>query len=91
MKALILNNKVVDVKEVEFEVPNTMIWVDCSNDIKIGYRYDGTNFISNLPTAEQIAEYEQEKLLKEQNKQSAISKLKAIGLTDEEINSLLGK
>lgn len=25
------------------------------------------------------------------NKQSAISKLKAIGLTDEEINSLLGK
>lgn len=28
---------------------------------------------------------------KEQRKQSAISKLKAIGLTDEEINSLLGK
>jgi hypothetical protein len=28
---------------------------------------------------------------KEINKQSAISKLKAIGLTDEEINSLLGK
>ena len=27
----------------------------------------------------------------EQRKQSAISKLKAIGLTDEEINSLLGK
>ena len=51
MKALILNNKVVDVKEVQFEVPNTMIWVDCSNDIKIGFRYDGKNFISNLPTA----------------------------------------
>lgn len=27
----------------------------------------------------------------EQRKQSAISKLKAIGLTDEEINSLIGK
>ncbi len=30
-------------------------------------------------------------VLEEQRKQSAISKLKAIGLTDEEINSLLGK
>lgn len=29
-------------------------------------------------------------VLEEQRKQSAISKLKAIGLTDEEINSLLG-
>jgi hypothetical protein len=90
MKALILNNKVVDVKEVEFEVPNTMVWVNCSNDIKIGYRYDGTNFISNLPTAEQIAEYEQEKLLKEQNKQSALNKLKALGLNDAEIKAITG-
>ena len=30
-------------------------------------------------------------VLEQQRKQSAISKLKAIGLTDEEINSLLGK
>ena len=36
-------------------------------------------------------EYEQNLILEEQRKQSAISKLKAIGLTDEEINSLLGK
>lgn len=36
-------------------------------------------------------EYEQRIVLEEQRKQSAISKLKAIGLTDEEINSLLGK
>ena len=44
---------------------------------------------------EQANEYEQNLILEEQNKeqrkQSAISKLKAIGLTDEEINSLLGK
>lgn len=35
--------------------------------------------------------YEQKITQAEQRKQSAISKLKAIGLTDEEINSLLGK
>ena len=34
---------------------------------------------------------EQKIIQEEQRKQSAISKLKAIGLTDEEINSLLGK
>lgn len=89
MKALILNNRVVDIKETEFPVPSTMFWIDCPVDIKIGYKYDGTNFISNQPTTEQIEEYEQKKLLKEQRKQSAIAKLKAIGLTDEEINSLL--
>lgn len=39
--------------------------------------------------AEQL---KQEKIAQEQQrKQSAIAKLKAIGLTDEEINSLLGK
>jgi len=56
-------------------------------------------------TAEEIAQREQDAIQAEQNriayeqkiaqeeqrKQSAISKLKAIGLTDEEINSLLGK
>ena len=42
-----------------------------------------------IPVVEQ--EIEQAKLQEEQRKQSAISKLKAIGLTDEEINSLLGK
>lgn len=40
--------------------------------------------------AEKIAR-EQKIAQEEQRKQSAISKLKAIGLTDEEINSLLGK
>lgn len=42
--------------------------------------------------AEQDRLAKQEKIAQEeQRKQSAISKLKAIGLTDEEINSLLGK
>ena len=37
MKALILNNKVVDVAETEFEVPSTMSWVDCDDTCEIGY------------------------------------------------------
>jgi len=42
--------------------------------------------------AELKKQLEEQKIAQEeQRKQSAISKLKAIGLTDEEINSLLGK
>jgi len=55
MKALILNNKVVDVKENEFDVPSTMSWVDCNNTVKTGFIYDGSTFTSNEPTAEEIA------------------------------------
>ncbi len=32
MKALILENKVVDIAEVEFEVHESMVWVDCPNE-----------------------------------------------------------
>ena len=32
MKALILNNKVVDITEVEFEVHTSMTWMDCTAD-----------------------------------------------------------
>ena len=33
MKALIFDNKVVDVKENEFPVAPTMTWVDCDNTV----------------------------------------------------------
>ena len=55
MKALIFQNKVVDVQETEFEVAPTMTWVDCDNTVKIGFSFDGTTFTSNEPTAEEIA------------------------------------
>jgi len=32
MKALILNNKVVDTASVEFEVHESMTWMDCSDE-----------------------------------------------------------
>jgi hypothetical protein len=37
MKALILENKVVDLSESEFEVAPTLSWMDCSDDCKVGW------------------------------------------------------
>ena len=56
MKALTHNGKVVDVKEQPFEVHSSMKWVDCPNDIKIGFLYDGNIFKSNEQTPEEIFE-----------------------------------
>lgn len=50
MKALIQNNKVVDVQETEFEVHESLSWVDCDSSVKIGWTYDGTSFETNIPT-----------------------------------------
>ena len=37
MKALILNNNVVDVVSTEFAVSPEMTWMDCSDDCKAGW------------------------------------------------------
>ena len=37
MKALILNNMVVDVSETEFPVSSEMSWMDCPNDCVMGW------------------------------------------------------
>ena len=88
MKALIFENKVVDVQEREFEVAPTMTWVDCNNTIKIGFSYDGTTFTSNEPTAEEIAQHKSEQTEAETKKASAKTKLKALGLDDAELKTL---
>ena len=36
MKALIFENKVVDTTEVEFEVHESMTWMDCPTECKAG-------------------------------------------------------
>ncbi len=90
MKALILNNEVVDVQENEFEVHPSMIWVDCDNTVEIGFSYDGTNFTSNKPTSEEIAAYVAEQDEKQAKKESGKQKLKDLGLDDDEIKALMG-
>lgn len=39
MKALIFQNKVVDISDVEFPVCKEMYWVDCDENTKTGYDY----------------------------------------------------
>jgi len=90
MKALIFENKVVDVQETEFEVAPTMTWVDCDNTVKIGFSYDGTTFTSNDPTAEEIAQHKAEQTAAETKKASGKQKLLDLGLTEEEVKALIG-
>ena len=90
MKALIFNNKVVDVQATEFEVAPTMSWVDCDDTVKIGFSYDGSTFTSNEPTAEQIAEHEAEEQAKIDLRASAKAKLIAgEALTEAEANTIV--
>ena len=56
MKALILDDKGVDVKEQSYEVHPSMSWIDCPNDIRIGFFYDGKTFKSDEQTPEEIFE-----------------------------------
>ena len=90
MKALILNNKVVDVQEAEFEVHSSMTWVDCDDTIKVGFDYDGSTFTSNEPTAEEIATKQAEKQAKIDAQISGNQKLLDLGLTQAEATALTG-
>jgi hypothetical protein len=90
MKALILNNEVVDIQETEFEVHSTMSWVDCDDTVKFGDTYDGSTFTSNKPTAEEIATFEAEQQAKEDDKASGNQKLLDLGLTQAEATALTG-
>ena len=45
MKALIFNNKVVDIQENAFDVHESMTWVDCDHEIDTSYTYDNGQFI----------------------------------------------
>ena len=90
MKALIFENKVVDIQETEFEVHSELKWVDCDDTVKIGFSYNGSVFTSNLPTAEEIAEHEAELQAKIDLKASAKAKLVAgTPLTEEEANAIV--
>ena len=44
MKALILNGKVVDIVENEFEVHSSLTWVDATADTEINGTWNGTSF-----------------------------------------------
>tara|TARA_B100000963_G_scaffold40143_1_gene29853 strand:+ start:1135 stop:1479 length:345 start_codon:yes stop_codon:yes gene_type:complete len=66
MKALILDGKVVDVVEKEFEVHSSMSWVDCDDKVAVGWTYDGKTFKTNQVTL--TAEQKLDRVRIERNK-----------------------
>jgi hypothetical protein len=88
MRALLdSENKVIDVQETDFPVHSSCTWIDCDDTVKIGFEYDGTNFIDVIsPTAEQIAEKE----ARDASRASGNQKLLDLGLTQEEATALTG-
>lgn len=50
MKALIFDGNVVDVNETEFDVHSSMSWVDCDDNVAVGWTYDGKTFKTNEVT-----------------------------------------
>jgi hypothetical protein len=90
MKALILDQVVVDVKESDFEVHPSMTWVDCDGNVKVGDSYADGVFTSNEPTEEEIAERQAAEEAKRLAKAAGYQKLLDLGLTQEEATALTG-
>lgn len=86
MYALLLNNKVVDVAENQFEVHESMSWVDCPDDVKIGWIIENGQFVDPLyRSQEEIAAFELRSLRSERDrklKESDWTQLADVALTD---------
>ena len=66
MKALIFNEKVIQIEDKEFPVCPEMIWIPCDESIKVGYSYTNGTFQSNNS--------------EEQNRRELLDQLKEIDL-----------
>ena len=85
MKALILNNSVVQVEETEFEVHESLTWVDCNDQVQPGWTYDGSTFTSDAATSEQIAAGKLQELRKERNR--LLADTDYLALSDQTLSS----
>lgn len=45
MKALVLENKVIETAETSFEVHESMSWHECSSNVEAGWSFDGETFL----------------------------------------------
>ena len=74
--------------------PNAVVSVSGDDINRIEWLENTPVIANNIILAKQLelqAAEDNKEILKEQNKQSALNKLKALGLNDAEINSILGK
>ena len=67
MKALILNNQIVQVEQKAFPVAPELIWLDCPENCTTEWSFDGTNFLEPQPQPVVVTA--------EQNKQQAVGLL----------------
>jgi hypothetical protein len=52
MRALISpqeNNRIIDVKVIDFPVALPLYWIDCPDNVTIDWKYIGGNFVEPLP------------------------------------------
>ena len=69
MKALILNGKVVDLVETEFDVHPSMTWVDATDATEVGGSWDGTSFgPSDTRTDDEKTEFAWSELRRKRNR-----------------------
>ena len=85
--------KIDIIKTIKSINPNAVVSVS-GNDVNRIEWLENTPVISNdIILAKQIelqAEEDNKEIIKEQNKQSALTKLSALGLTEAEIKSIIG-
>ena len=81
MKALIFENKVVDVAAVEFEVHSSMVWMDCPDDCVIGQWEVIDGVVQVTPTPADTRTYAE----KRKQKYNALNQFEL--MTDDAANS----
>lgn len=61
MKALVRNSDgvVIDISANEFPKMNVATWINCSEDVQIGWIYLENNFIDTNPTSEPVSAIDQ--------------------------------
>jgi hypothetical protein len=55
MKALIYNSMVIQIEQVAFETHKDYLWIDCGEDVQVGYFYLNDAFIPPPPVLIQPA------------------------------------
>ena len=45
-KALVLNNKVIQISETNFDVAEPLQWVDCDEQVSVGWFYENNIFVA---------------------------------------------
>jgi len=68
MKALILENKVIQLETTEFEVAEPLIWVDCGDEVREGWNYVDGVFSDPISDADRFNALKESKLAENDKK-----------------------